>query len=104
MSADHLEPPEFPDNLPQQDLSRFGLILKCLALKGLQVEGSIQKLSQRHQVGILVSSGWCSCWVPANIPGGRESAKGRTRSSCTLSPELEGETQEEDCLPGQSSQ
>lgn len=38
--------PEFPDNLPQPDLSTCGLILKRLALKGLQVEGSIQKLPQ----------------------------------------------------------
>lgn len=48
--------------------------LKCLALKGLEIEGSIQKLLQRHQVSVPVSCGWCSCWVSANIPGGGESS------------------------------
>lgn len=103
MSVVRLGSPKFLDNLPWQDLSRFGLILKCLALKGLQVEGSIQKLPQRHQVSVLVSSGWCSCWFPTNIPGGGETAEGRTRTSCTHDLELQGQPPEEDGLSGQSS-
>lgn len=103
MSVIRLGSPKFLDNLPWQDLSRFGLILKCLALKGLQVEGSIQKLPQRHQVSVLVSSGWCSCWFPTNIPGGGETAEGRTRTSCTHDLELQGQPHEEDGLSGQSS-
>lgn len=48
--------------------------LKCFALKGLEIEGSIQKLLQRHQVSVPVPCGWCSCWVSANIPGGGETS------------------------------
>ena len=50
--------------------------LKCFAFKGLEIEGSIQKLLQRHQVSVPVPRGWCSCWVSANIPGGGEISSG----------------------------
>lgn len=88
--------PEFPDNFPQQDLSTRGLVLKRLALEGLQVEGGIQKLPQRHQVSILISSGWRGCWFPANIPGGGESAQRRAgrvtgvKTACLGGPLLRG--------------
>ena len=56
---------------PGNPTARLRQTLKCFALKGLEIEGSIQKLLQRHQVSVPVPCGWCSCWVPANIPGRR---------------------------------
>lgn len=51
-------------------------MLKCLALKGLQIESSIQKLLQRHQVSVPVSRGRCSRWVTAHVPRGGETVRG----------------------------
>lgn len=55
---------------PWPDPGRHCPALKCLAFKSLEIEGSIQKLLQRHQVSVPVSCGWCGCWVTANIPYG----------------------------------
>lgn len=48
--------------------------LKCLALKSLEIKGSIQKLLQRNQVSVPISCGRCGRWVTANVPGGEETS------------------------------
>lgn len=69
------DPPQ-PQPAPWEDPGRPCPVLKCLALKGLQIEGSIQKLLQRHQVSVPVSRGRGSRWVTANIPRGGETVRG----------------------------